>query len=151
MYKKILVPVDGSKRAEMILSHVEALALHHNAKIIFLTVFQPSKQISHDKYELKAFGEQFKQLRQKNEAYLKGLAGEFREKGIMVQTHVTTGRIVKEIMDFADKEDVDLIAMCSHGRGGLTRLFYGSVAAGLLSRADRPLLIVRCRNVDRKQ
>jgi nucleotide-binding universal stress UspA family protein len=43
---------------------------------------------------------------------------------------------------------VDLIALASHGRGGLARVFYGSVAAGLLHRVDRPLLIIRSRKAD---
>ena len=46
----------------------------------------------------------------------------------------------------SEQEKADLIAICSHGRGGLARLFYGSVASGVLNRADRPLLVIRARN-----
>jgi nucleotide-binding universal stress UspA family protein len=52
---------------------------------------------------------------------------------------------VEKIIEAANAEDVDLIAMTSHGRGGLSRIFYGSVAAGILNRIDRPLFIVRSR------
>ena len=45
----------------------------------------------------------------------------------------------------AQEHAVDLIAMASHGRGGLSRVFYGSVAAGILQRIDRPLLLIRAR------
>ena len=51
------------------------------------------------------------------------------------------------ILDVAEREKVRLIAMASHGRTGLARVFYGSVAAGVLSQADRPLLIVRADDV----
>jgi nucleotide-binding universal stress UspA family protein len=53
------------------------------------------------------------------------------------------GAIVAEIIDAAEREGADLIAMASHGRTGLARVFYGSVAAGVLHRVDRPLLLVR--------
>ena len=55
----------------------------------------------------------------------------------------------KEILRVAEGEKVDLIAICSHGRGGLSRLFYGSVASGVLNRADRPLLVIRARQHSR--
>jgi len=54
--------------------------------------------------------------------------------------------VVDAILQSAEQEKVDLIAMSSHGRGGLARVFYGSVAAGLLQRVDRPLLIIRSRH-----
>ena len=47
------------------------------------------------------------------------------------------------IIDVAEREDADLIAMASHGHTGLARVFYGSVAAGVLNKADRPLLLIR--------
>jgi nucleotide-binding universal stress UspA family protein len=53
--------------------------------------------------------------------------------------------VVEGIIAVAASEEVDLIAMASHGRGGLARVFYGSVAAGVLQRIDRPLLLIRSR------
>ncbi len=77
------------------------------------------------------------------ENYLAGLQGEFREKGIESVVRLAHGPVVAEIIRTANTENVDLIAMASHGRGGLSRVFYGSVAAGVLQRIDRPLLIIR--------
>jgi nucleotide-binding universal stress UspA family protein len=51
-----------------------------------------------------------------------------------------------EIVNAAEKEGVDLIAIASHGRSGLSRAFYGSVTAALLQRIDRPLLLIRSQN-----
>ncbi|MCB0075487.1 MAG: universal stress protein, partial [Caldilineaceae bacterium] len=59
---------------------------------------------------------------------------------------VEQGPIVRTILDVAERENADLIAMASHGRSGLARVFYGSVAAGVLQSADRPLLIVRAQD-----
>jgi nucleotide-binding universal stress UspA family protein len=75
--------------------------------------------------------------------YLKARRGEFREKGIEARTLVELGPVVETIIDVAAREEADLIAMVSHGRSGLSRVFYGSVAAGVLQRVDRPLLLVR--------
>ena len=80
-----------------------------------------------------------------NELYLEGVAAKLRNKGIACKTLVVHGPVVEKIIEAANGEDVDLIAMTSHGYGGLTRIFYGSVAAGILNRVDRPLFIVRLR------
>jgi len=53
--------------------------------------------------------------------------------------------VVKAIVDAAECENADLVAMASHGRTGLSRTFYGSIAAGVLQRIDRPLLLIRSR------
>jgi nucleotide-binding universal stress UspA family protein len=55
---------------------------------------------------------------------------------------------VEAIIDAAEREGADLIALASHGRTGLANVFYGSVAAGVLHRIDRPLLLVRSRGND---
>ena len=58
---------------------------------------------------------------------------------------VAYGSAIERTIHVAEKESADLIAMTSHGGGGLTRVFYGSVAAGVLNRVDRPLLVIRSR------
>jgi nucleotide-binding universal stress UspA family protein len=61
---------------------------------------------------------------------------------------VANGPAVERIIQTAEKENADIIAMASHGGGGLSRVFYGSVAAGVLNRVDRPLLVIRSRQED---
>jgi nucleotide-binding universal stress UspA family protein len=145
MYKKILIPLDGSKRAEAILPHVEELAHNFEAQVVFLQVIEPNyvytsppgytivnvEEISHEANTKQA------------ESYLAGLAGEFREKNIKAKSIVENGSVSRTILNVAEREKVDLIAMASHGRSGLSRVFYGSVAASLLHSVDRPLLLVR--------
>ena len=77
------------------------------------------------------------------QSYLNAHRGEFREKGIKSQTRIAEGPVVEMIIKAAAETDADLIAMASHGRTGLARVFYGSVAAGVLHRVDRPILLVR--------
>ena len=147
MYKKILVPLDGSPRAERILRHVEDIARFHNSKVIFLRVIRPVvvsdgyKQVLLEDTEK----EQGRRL-EKEQQYLNGLRGEFREKGINAAAVLETGPVVRTIMDVSQREDVDLIAIASHGRNGLAQVFFGSTAAGVLNQADRPLLLIRSRS-----
>ena len=77
------------------------------------------------------------------ERYLAARQEEFRQKGIEVEIRVGDGPAVATIINVAEHIDADLIAMASHGRTGLARVFYGSVAAGVLHRIDRPLLLIR--------
>ena len=145
MYKKILVPLDGSKRAEMIRPHVRELASRYKATVIFIRVVEPTYS--------NGIGETFTSISasamdaklEESESYLDRIASRFRDKGIACKTLVAHGPVVEKIIEAASAEDVDLIAMTSHGRGGLTRIFYGSVAAGILNRVDRPLFIIRSR------
>jgi len=146
LYKTILVPLDGSERAEAILPHVEELAQRYEAEVIFLQVIEPPHPITGPEGTyMEMYQEEAERRVEQAESYLAGLKGEFREKGIQARTRVAHGPIVKAILDTAESQDVDLVAIASHGRSGLSQVFYGSVAAGVLQRIDRPLLLVRAR------
>ena len=143
MYDTILVPLDGSPRAELILPHVETMAKCFNSRVILLNVLEPVHIMTSaapvDFIEASVEAEQSRDAR----IYLQGLENRFRDLGIEVESVVEEGPPVRTIIHVAELENVDLIAMASHGLTGLARVFYGSVAAGILHRIDRPLLIVR--------
>ena len=145
MYKTILVPLDGSKRAENILKHVERLAFCYSSKVIFLEVLKPPTRADYAIPHPELYERQLDDQLREAKNYLDGLKGEFIEKNIESKSQAVFGSVVKEILRVAQQEKADLIAICSHGRGGLSRLFYGSVASGVLNRADRPLLVIRAR------
>jgi nucleotide-binding universal stress UspA family protein len=144
MFNTILVPVDGSKRAEKILPYVEELALRREATVIFLQVVEPATNMV-GQYDAALYldYERTNQIVADAKAYLACLVGEMREKGAAAKSIVEFGPIVRVILDVAEQEKADLIAMASHGRTGVARAFYGSVAAGVLQQADRPLLLIR--------
>jgi nucleotide-binding universal stress UspA family protein len=83
----------------------------------------------------------------KAETYLSNLQKELSQNDIQVETRVIAGSPAAVIKETAEQENADLIAIASHGRGGLARVFYGSVAAAILNQVDRPLLLVRSRNI----
>jgi nucleotide-binding universal stress UspA family protein len=143
MYNKILVPLDGSNRSELILVHVEELARRYGAKIILFRVVRLPQMDVYSTTNVDVYQSNCKTIKEQAYTDLNILAGEFREKGIDTEAQVTTGPVVREIVDMAMAEDVDLIAMSSHGRTGLSRVFYGSVAAGVLHQIDRPILMIR--------
>jgi nucleotide-binding universal stress UspA family protein len=146
MYNTILVPLDGSKRAEAILRHVEELAQRYDATVVFLRVIEPVVLRVPPEGAYPALEQrELEHQREEAQSYLAARQGEFREKGIEARARVVYGPVVEAIIDAAERERADLIAIASHGRSGLSRVFYGSVAAGVLHRVDRPLLVVRSR------
>ena len=146
MYEVILVPLDGSPRAETILPYVEEMALARKSKVYFLQVIEPSTLMV-TPYDMVPYydTELAESVVAEANKYLAGRVGEFAAEGIDAEAMVMQGPIVRTILDVADQKDVGLIAMASHGRTGMARVFYGSVAAGVLHGADRPLLLVRAQ------
>lgn len=147
MYQRILVPLDGSKRAESILPYVEELARVHGSTIVFLQVIEPGATIV-TPYDMAPYfdAELHERWVREAEDYLRSLQDEYKEKQLRSRYLVEQGPVVRTIIDVAQRENADLIAMASHGRTGLGRVFYGSVAAGILHQADRPILLVRARD-----
>jgi nucleotide-binding universal stress UspA family protein len=128
------------------LSHVGELARCFEAQIVFLYVIEPALHA----IELHDFSsgvsvELTKQASDEAKTYLDSWKGEFREKGIEASVCVEHGPVVATIIEVADQESVDLIAMASHVRSGLSHVFYGSAAIGVLHRVDRSLRIIRSR------
>ncbi len=146
MYKTILVPLDGSELAETILPHVEELAALCGASVIFLSVIElphiMDKGTTYEGLPQKTAADVEAQVAE-TRRYLDELTARQTAKGLAVRGQVEYGPVVATILRVAAEHAVDLIAMASHGRGGLADVYYGSVAAGVLQRIDRPLLIVR--------
>jgi nucleotide-binding universal stress UspA family protein len=143
MYKKILVPLDGSKLAECALPHAESLAQAYGATLVLVSVISPTSLAGRSPADMQLFQESLDARREEAQTYLKGLAGEFAEKNITTEIHVGIEPVVGEIIDTADRHDVDLVLIASHGRSGLERVFFGSIASGVLNRIERPLMVIR--------
>ena len=147
MYKTILVPLDGSQRAEKILPHVEALVHKFDAKLVLVQVVEPVPTVISSTEAFPYYlDDEMERLSEAAKAYLTDLQAKLREQKIEATICVENGPAVFAILSVAEREQADLIALASHGRTGLARVFYGSVAAGILNRADRPLLIIRAQD-----
>jgi nucleotide-binding universal stress UspA family protein len=148
MYNVILVPLDGSKRSETVLPHVESLAKSFGAKIVLLSVNEQLFGVGIENgFAASVMQQQSEETEKWSKSYLEGLTREFHTKDLKCEYRIEYGRAVETILNIANDVKADLVAMASHGRGGLARVFYGSVASGIVNRIDRPLLVVRSRNV----
>ena len=95
MYKTILVPLDGSKRAEAILPHVKNMSLCFNAKVIFFIVAEPSLLLEYDEVvDMSKYLEKRDLQKKETETYLASLQEGFHAKGIEVQTLIGHGMVV---------------------------------------------------------
>jgi nucleotide-binding universal stress UspA family protein len=136
--ERILVPLDGSGCAEIVLPRAEALASDRKAGICLLRVVHARTFPGVDPTEA-----EIKVVREAEE-YLKGLEERLKAKGLDVDTHVRYGNDVEEILDHAAQKDIDLVAMSTHGRSGIKRFLLGSVAENVLRQSPKPVFLVRC-------
>jgi nucleotide-binding universal stress UspA family protein len=144
MYKKILVPLDGSELAKKALGQAEKLAQTFGSEIILFQVvpFMPI----YGSPELVTPLIIDEKQKESAERYLLGLTEELKQRGIKASSAVKTGQqVAVEIIDFAKEKGVDLIIMSTHGRSGITRWVLGSTALKLLTRAETPILLLRSK------
>ena len=149
MYRRILVPLDGSKLAECALPHAEALAKGCDTeKVILVSVterlqgyraFEDPSQPLGQRLAPEAFGKKETQAQR----YLGRIAKAMEAKGIKVDTDVLLGDPAEEIIICAKHHECDLIVMSSHGRSGVSRWTHGSVADRVSRGSPVPVLIVR--------
>ena len=145
MYQKILVPLDGSELAECVLAHVDALARGCHAKsVVFVRVVEPIRQVAGD-YVMDS--DQVEKFESENklaaEEYLKEISAKVSLAGAVVKTEVISGRPAEILADYATKNQVDLIVIATHGRSGVSRWVWGSVADRILRSACVPVVMVR--------
>ena len=144
MYKRILVPLDGSALAKRALDEAEKLAKFFSAEIILFQVV-PFMPIYGSPELVTPFIVDEKQ-KESAERYLFTLAEELKKREFKVTTMVRTGQqVALEIIDYAKESGTDLIVMCTHGRSGITRWMLGSVAQKVLSRSETPVLLIRSK------
>ena len=147
MYRTILVPLDGSKRAEKILPHAKDLAKRYQSEVVFLKVEEAPVMLGWDEVIDQDKARSESETRRKQiESYLMEQKKDFQKEGIDTQTRIEYGSVVKSILNTADETDSDLIALASHGLSAPPRMSYGSVAAGLLQYIDRPIFIIRSQD-----
>jgi len=145
MYKKIMVPLDGSELAECVLPHVETFIKGFNIpNVALVRVVEPERSYRQEDFTNPNILAE-REERRKSDArdYLNQVANQLKQQGTIVNTEVLVGRVTENLTDYADKNDVDLIFIATHGRSGVTRWVRGSVADKLLRSSTVPVFIVR--------
>lgn len=147
-YKHILVPLDGSELAERALPHAMIMAQLCQAEVTFLQVVPPIKEvIAADSDHPMYVDEQWHDIEAHDQEYLHTVCERHGCADLTVHTVVEMGTTAAEkIIEYAHENPVDLIVMATHGRSGLKRWVYGSVADKVLRGANLPTLLVRCHS-----
>ncbi len=144
MYRKILAPLDGSEFSEYSLEHVKAVAKGCRAKeVVLLRVIEPLLQTedlggvtTEDWYR-----DAQSKARAETEKYVSQVADKLKKEGIAAKGIVVLGKAADEILDYATKNQMDLIIMGTHGRSGVSRWVIGSVADKIIRHSPVPILV----------
>lgn len=146
MYQHIMVPLDGSELAECVLPHVEALAIGCNvSRVTVVRVVTPLHLYGGAESGLAPEERQRVEADSMSvaRAYLDRMVKRMADMGISAQSEVLFGNIIDSLVDYASKDGVDLIIIATHGRSGVSRWVWGSVADRTLRAASVPVLMVR--------
>jgi nucleotide-binding universal stress UspA family protein len=162
--KTILVPLDGSRLAEAVLPYVETLAEQcrpQKVKIVLFRVCEPSLvesgypagrlpginnivSMGWEEHQRKEFIRNMAVAR----AYLQATRQRLEEDGFSVETEILTGCPVRKVIDYLNSNLFCVVAMATHGRSGIAKLAYGSMAEQLILHDATPLILVRPQHLD---
>lgn len=146
MISRILVPLDGSPLAELVLPYAGEMAGRTKAELLLVTCVQPIAvwdatvtTFSLDREESFAL------------AYLDSKREALTASGLNTRAKVVQGQAAEAVLEAAAEEKADLIAMSTHGRSGLSRWLFGSVATKILEGTDTPVFLVRAPSEARRE
>ena len=149
MFEKILISLDGSKLAEQILPYATEQALRFSSRVVLLQAFiipsslavagaEAAPAISPD-----LLAEEARRLEAETMTYLEEVAAPLREKSLDVDCVTLQGLASEVIIGYAQRENVALIALATHGHSSLSRVIFGSVADHVLRESGLPVLIIK--------
>lgn len=141
MYKKILVPLDGSALAEAVLLHVKALAQPETEVALLRVALYPTYDYVFSSPAVAATLTE--EIENESEKYLREMSALLQAQGLKTSIAVTGGPVADAILDYADAIGADLIAMSTHGRSGVARWLIGSVADRVVRGSPMPVLLIR--------
>jgi nucleotide-binding universal stress UspA family protein len=142
---KILVPLDGSKIAENSLARLKTVAAPGTgAEIVLLRVVEPlySNEMDAMTQTEHHVDEAEKRVKAEAEKYLNQVARDLAKDGITARGDVVFGKAAESILDYAEENNFDLIVISTHGRSGISRWAFGSVADKVVHSSKIPVLLV---------
>lgn len=143
--RRILLPLDGSSLAEQALPYAHMLAQKNRAEIHLLRSVQTITYVADDMaYVDMAYHQELqKQSKENAKSYLQEIQTRLEATDISSQVHVFSYSPASAIIQTGENENIDLIVMSTHGRGGISRWVFGSVADKVLHSTPHPLLLIR--------
>jgi nucleotide-binding universal stress UspA family protein len=144
VFQQVLIPLDGSALAETIVEYALGLGRLMDAEYTLLRAIDPLiGQHTVPPYAVGLAKTAFEELRAEAQHYLERVAGQLRAESAQVQTQLVIAEPAAAILEYAREHAVDLIAIATHGCGGLGRVLLGSVADAVLHRAGVPIVLYR--------
>ena len=145
MYKKILIPLDGSELAECALSHVKDLVKSGSGQeVTLLNIFWSHVIPIEYWYGVSGYDEFKQKAREVSANYLADVASRLGSEGIKVTTEsLEGGRPAAVISDYAQKNGIEMIIVATHGYSGLKKMMLGSVAFEVIHNSHVPVLLIR--------
>ncbi|MCB9112401.1 MAG: universal stress protein [Anaerolineales bacterium] len=144
MYKRILVPLDGSKVAEGVLPHAKSLAYSEGAELVLLTVAaNPAMEFMFS--DPGSAQEAIFEQEEKSKQYLSEIENKLKLEGFRTSTLMRVGSVAEVILGVAEELQVDAIAMSTHGRTGPARWLLGSIAERVVHNSGIPVLLIRAK------
>src|SRR6185503_5812685 len=148
MFKKILVPIDGTELAEQSLEAALALAQHHQGAIILVQAINPDSVWVRDphvpaRHRHLPSAMSLAQALEAGADYLQALRVYELPGGLEIQTRIVEGAAADSIVNIARAENASLITMSSHGYSGLTDWILGSVAERVLRESPCPVMVLQ--------
>ena len=153
MFKRILVPLDGSQPSEQAIPYAIEMAKRFDAEVTLLRVAPVTRLTSS---ELSSQGNPLEaellisQARRRDKLretkagqYIQGKLGEIQAQGVSGSSQIAVGDPSKAILDFCRNENIDLVVMTTSGKSGIRRALIGSVADTLIRETRIPVLVVR--------
>jgi nucleotide-binding universal stress UspA family protein len=152
LYRKILVPLDGSELSERVLPHIENLAKGGESEVILYRVCEPPVILADYPADLQtAWEDHVRQetdhIQEQCSIYLDDVKGKLEKRGLKVSVAAGLGKAPEQIVDFAVQKGVDVIVMASHGRSGIARWAYGSTADRVLKSSPIPVLLIKSKEL----
>lgn len=146
MYREIMLTVDGSPLAEEAVPYAVEMANQFGATLHLVRVIPPFTILMPTALDYDLSEDYRRQASQEAHQYLNDLSSRLREKlATPPRTQVIEGVVVDSLMDYARFYNIDLIVMATHGRSGISRWVFGSIAERVLHAAIPPVLLIRVR------
>jgi nucleotide-binding universal stress UspA family protein len=156
MFKRLLIPLDGSRFGSRAIRYAADVAQKFSAEIVLLQVVKPATPVPVSSTVAPGMGspqsaeiametalDVEKRERAHARRYLRRKVSDLESRNIKASYQVLVGDPAQSIMDFADKKKTDLVVMTTHGKSGLKRAIMGSVADSVIRESGKPVLVVR--------
>ncbi len=154
MYDPIMLTLDGSELSESALPHAVSLAKAYGSRLLILRVVPPVIHPFEVDYGVGSPYGYEKILEAETQAandYLSAKVNEVQAQGVTAEALGPFGEPASAILDTAEQRGVQLIVMATHGRSGIGRFVFGSVADRVLRSAEVPVLLVRVRGAEKSE